>query len=136
MKIELTDLQIREIITLLEKAWVDTGRAFFAGLSDNLVRQHENLTAKDNKVNYSYAIIKDNYKELAKESTFLDNDYKATKFALIEKQMFKDGSEGINRIIYSNDLHDLQSKATNYVSWYNYPMNLTKDMQQNIRTIN
>jgi len=39
MNIELTDLQVRRIIELLEKAWIDTGKAFYAGLSDNVTQQ-------------------------------------------------------------------------------------------------
>lgn len=86
--------------------------------------------------NYSYAIIKDNYKYLAQESTLLDNDYRDTKYALIEKQCFKDGSEGINRIIYSDDLQGLQERATGYISWYNYPMKLSKNIQGYITALN
>lgn len=88
------------------------------------------------KANYLYAIVKENFKYLRQESAIFENDYKDTKYALIEKQMFKNGSEGINRIIYSNDLEELQNDAAKYVSWYNYPLNLTKNMQGYITNIN
>lgn len=39
MKIELTEQQIKRIIELLEREWVNTGKAFYAGLSDNIVQQ-------------------------------------------------------------------------------------------------
>lgn len=85
---------------------------------------------------YSYAIIKENYRELERESTLLDNNYKASKkYALIEKQCFDDGSETINRIVYDNDLYALQRIAEGYVSWYNYPTGVTKNIQGYISNI-
>jgi hypothetical protein len=82
--------------------------------------------------NYSYAIIQENYPELQRVSTLLENNYKPLKYAFIEKIMHKDGSESISRIIYSNDLEKLQNTASGYISWYNYPANLYKEMQGNI----
>ena len=79
--------------------------------------------------NYNYAIIKENYPALKQESAFLDNEYKPTKYCLIEKQCFKDGSEGINRIVYSDDLAQLSIQAKNYISWYNYPIGVCKGIQ-------
>jgi hypothetical protein len=79
---------------------------------------------------YHYVIIKHNYPELERESTLLDNKYKANKkYAFIDKGMHKDGSESIYYIEYSNDLEALQEKARRFVSWYNYPLNLSKNMQ-------
>jgi len=78
---------------------------------------------------YNYGVIVKNNETLKRESTYLDNDYKPTKYALIEKQVFKDGSEGINRIIYSSDLEQLISLTSIYPSWYNYPGNLKMNMQ-------
>ncbi len=82
---------------------------------------------------YSYAIIKYNYPELERESTLLDNKYRKTKYALIQKVVHKDGSENIATIYYSNDLEKLQEQANGYLSWYSYPISLYKDTQQNIR---
>ena len=78
---------------------------------------------------YSYGILKENYPDLAKESTLLDNNYKETKFALIEKQNFSDGSEVINRIIYSNDQEKLTVQLINYITWYNYINGKSKNIQ-------
>jgi hypothetical protein len=88
------------------------------------------------KTAYSYCIIKENYPELARETTLLESKYKKTKFAFIEKICHADGSENISRIVYSNDLQKLQSSANGYFSWYNYPLNLTKNIQQFISHIN
>jgi hypothetical protein len=81
---------------------------------------------------YNYAILLENTadKYLAQESTYLDNNYKKTKYAMIEKQVFKDGSEGINRIIYSNNLPKLTASLQTYVSWYNYIERKTKSINQ------
>jgi MinD superfamily P-loop ATPase len=81
---------------------------------------------------YCYAVIVKNYPALDRETVLLKNRYKKTKYAFIEKVSQKDGSEAISNIYYSNDLAALQLKAEGYVSWYNYPANLYKDMQQNI----
>lgn len=85
-------------------------------------------------VRYNYAILVENTsdKYLHQESTYLDNNFKKTKYALIEKQCFKDGSEGVNRIIYSNNLTDLQSQLIKYISWYDYIDMKTKNIQQYI----
>jgi len=83
---------------------------------------------------YNYALLVENTpdKYLQQESTYLDNNFRKTKYALIEKQVFKDGSEGINRIIYSNNLLKLKNTILNYVSWYDYIGMQTKNMQQYI----
>jgi hypothetical protein len=82
---------------------------------------------------YNYVIIKHNDPTFERESTLLDNKYsKSKKYAMMEKGIHNDGSESLNRIIYSNDLEDLQKMANSYISWYNYPMRLYKEMQQNI----
>jgi hypothetical protein len=86
---------------------------------------------------YNYVIIKHNYPELERENVLLNNKYKAKmKYAFIQKGVHKDGSESINFIEYSNDLETLQKRATGFISWYNYPMGIYKEMQQNILTLN
>lgn len=85
---------------------------------------------------YSYYIIKENNPYFAQESTLLDNNYKPkAKFAMFEKQVHKDRSESLNRIIYSSDLNNLQARAEKALSWYNYPQGLKKDIQGNISKI-
>lgn len=79
---------------------------------------------------YSYVIIKNNHPELERESVLLENNYKKSKkYAMLNKIVHKDGSENISTIIYSNDLESLQKRANNYVSWYNYPLGLSKNIQ-------
>ena len=82
---------------------------------------------------YNYVIIKENYPQLEKESVLLRNKYNPKKrYALINKGCHKDGSESIYFIEYSNDLQALQETAKEYVSWYNYPLGLYKEIQGNI----
>lgn len=81
------------------------------------------------KTSYSYVIIKHNCPELKKESTLLENNYKSTKYAMLNKIVHKDGSENISTITYSNDLEGLQKRANQFVSWYNYPIGLSKNIQ-------
>jgi hypothetical protein len=79
---------------------------------------------------YSYVIIKKNYPELERQSALSYNKYRKTKkYAFICKGVHKDYSESIYFIDYSNNLEELQQKATEYPSWYNYPMGLTKNIQ-------
>ena len=88
----------------------------------------DNFGAKTNQ--YSYAIIKENNLYLETQSVLLDNKYKkSAKYALIEKIVHKDGSENISRIVYGSDICKLQAMAAGYVSWYNYPLCLTKNIQ-------
>jgi hypothetical protein len=88
------------------------------------------------KTSYSYAIIKENYPELERESTLLENKYKASKrYALITKLVHKDGSENIPTIVYCNDIVSLQNIAKGFVSWYNYPLGVSKDIQGFLREI-
>ena len=85
---------------------------------------------------YNYAIIKENYPELERESTLTHNKYSARKkYAMLVKGVHKDGSESIYFIDYSNDLQELQEKASGYVSWYNYPMGVAKSIQGYLSTI-
>lgn len=86
--------------------------------------------------NYNYAIIKNNYPELERE-TVLDpitgNKYNSKKkYAIIVKGVFKDGSEGIYFIKYDNNLEKLHNMAKGYKSWYNYPLDLAKHINGNI----
>jgi len=53
----------------------------------------------------------------------------------IEKLSNKDGSESIANIYYSNDMADFQIRANGFVSWYNYPLNLKKNIQGYISNI-
>lgn len=85
---------------------------------------------------YHYAIIKENYPELDREKTLLDSKYlKSKKYALIDKGVHKDGSESIYFIRYSSSLEELQQLAHGYVSWYNYPMQLSKSINGYISEI-
>jgi hypothetical protein len=88
------------------------------------------------KTSYSYVIIKENYPELERESTLLPSKYKPRTYAFIEKIVNRDGSENISRIVYSNDITELQKNAQGYISWYNYPLGLTKNIQGYISTLN
>jgi hypothetical protein len=86
---------------------------------------------------YHYVIIKNNYPELERESALSYNKYKKSKkYALINKGVHTDGSESIYFIDYSNDLEELQSRAVEFISWYNYPLGLRKDIQGNINELN
>lgn len=86
---------------------------------------------------YNYCILVENTpdKYLHQESTYLPSPFKKTKFALIEKQVFKDGSEGINRIIYSNNQAKLTEQMKQYVSWYDYIVGQVKNIQGYISKI-
>ena len=55
---------------------------------------------------------------------------------MINKLVHKDGSENIATITYSNDLQALHNRAKGFVSWYNYPLGLCKNMQGYIRELN
>lgn len=85
---------------------------------------------------YNYVIIKENYPELERENVLLENKYKANRrYAMITKMVHKDGSESISTIVYSNDLQGLQERAKGFISWYNYPIGIAKDMQGYLREI-
>lgn len=83
---------------------------------------------------FCYAILVENTpdKYLRQESTFLPSEYKNTKYALIQKQHFNDGSEGINFIKYSDDLTELFGQLVQHVSWYDYVRGFTKNIQGNV----
>lgn len=85
---------------------------------------------------YSYVVIKHNYSDLAKESTYFESKYKKTKYAALYYTVHKDKSETFTHVVYSNNLDKLQIQANNFVSWYNYPLNLFKDIKGNIKHIN
>ena len=86
---------------------------------------------------YTYVIIKKNYPELERESTLLNNSYlKSKKYAFICKGIHEDGSESTYYIDYSNSLEELQERANKFGSWYNYPINLSKNMQGYITQLN
>ena len=85
---------------------------------------------------YNYVIIKENYPELERENVLLENKYKANRrYAMITKMVHNDGSESIPTIVYSNDLQGLQERAKGFISWYNYPIGIAKDMQGYLREI-
>jgi predicted glycosyltransferase len=95
-----------------------------------------NHKGKAMKTKYNYVIIKENYPELERESVVLTNKYSPKKkYAYINKGVHADGSESIYFIEYSNDLQDLQRKASGYVSWYNYPLGVAKNIQGYLREI-
>lgn len=82
------------------------------------------------KQGYNYKIIKKNYPYLEQESALLENNYNPKKkYAMIGKLVHKDGSESIDTIVYSNDIVALQKRASQFPSWYNYPLGLCKNMQ-------
>ena len=79
---------------------------------------------------YGYTILKYNTPELERESTLLKNNYKKSKvYALIYKSVYKDQSESITHIEYSNDYLDLAFKARVFVSWYDYIEGKKRDIQ-------
>lgn len=92
---------------------------------------------KSIKFPYLYAIVVNNNddRNLARETTTINNDFKNTKFALIEKQVNKDGTENINRIIYDDDINKLSEDAKKYVSYYNYVAGFKKNIQQYVSEI-
>lgn len=86
---------------------------------------------------YSYMIIKFNNPCFAQESVLLSNKYKkSAKYAMIEKLVHADGSESIANITYSSDIVKLQERASGFISWYNYPQGLTKNIQGYITQLN
>lgn len=88
------------------------------------------------KRKYNYAIIKENYPELQRESTLGENLYDPKKkYALIVKDVHSDGSESILFIHYDNYLHKLHKQAKYYPSWYNYPIGISQDMQGCLREL-
>lgn len=84
---------------------------------------------------YNYAIIKENYPELERESVLTHNKWKNKKYAMLVKGVHKDGSESIYFIKYSNDLEELQNEAKDFPSWYNYPLGVSKSIQGYISEI-
>jgi hypothetical protein len=86
---------------------------------------------------YSYVQIVSNSIEISKlKSIASDNKYlKSKKYAFICKSVCNDNSEFIGFIIYSNDIIDLQNRANGFVSWYNYPQNLSKSINGYINII-
>lgn len=94
----------------------------------------QNLNNNIMKTQYNYAIIKENYPELAREIVLSPSKnsnkwLKTKKYAMIVKGVHKDGSESIYFIKYSNDLPELQTQAKGYPSWYNYPIGISKNIQ-------
>jgi hypothetical protein len=85
---------------------------------------------------YSYIIIKENYPSLERENVLLHNKYNSKlKYAFINKLVHKDKSESIAFIDYSNDLQELQKRADGFISYYNYPLGVTKSIQGYISEI-
>lgn len=83
---------------------------------------------------FRYAIIKESYPELARESVLEPNKNAnkyspKKKYAMIVKLVHKDGGESIYFIRYSNDIVELQEQASKYQSWYNYPIGISKNIQ-------
>ena len=84
---------------------------------------------KTNSFNYSLLVENTKERYLQYESTFLNSPFKKTKYALIEKQHFSDNSEGINRIMYSNNIDSLREQMKTYPSWYDYIAGKSKNLQ-------
>lgn len=94
-----------------------------------------NTKTKDQEVvKYTYGILRENTQlaALHQLDTFLPCKHKKTKYGIIEKALMPDGSEIIVRVIYGSNLEQLTDTLKKYVSWYNEPLCLKKDMQQNI----
>jgi len=89
----------------------------------------------DKERSFHYAIIVHNSSDNHNRNVLLSNNYKNTKYCMIDRGVHKDGSESEYFIIYSNNLEMLQNKASKYVSWYNYPIGLRKEIQGNISEI-
>lgn len=83
---------------------------------------------------YSYGILRENTERAALQqiNTLLPCKHKKTKYGIIEKAVINNGSEIVVRVIYSSNLQQLTETLKKYVSWYNEPLGLKKDMQQNI----
>lgn len=89
-----------------------------------------------NKTGFSYVVIKYNNPAFAKESTLLDNKYKkSAKYAMFFRTVHKDSSESLTHIKYLSDMEELQRVANSFVSWYNYPLSIYKDIQGYIKHI-
>ena len=85
---------------------------------------------ENKKTKYSYVIIKESYPELERQSVLLRNKYSARKkYAFINKVVHSDGSESIAYIDYSNNLQELHERAKGFISWYNYPIGVSKSIQ-------
>jgi len=86
---------------------------------------------------YHYAIVVNNTTErnLNRETTLLNNKFKKTKFALIDKIVNEDGTENIYNIVYSNDINKLSEDAKKYLSYYNYVAGYMKNIQGYISEI-
>jgi hypothetical protein len=87
------------------------------------------------KTGYSYVIIKHNDPTFEREKTYFESKYKKTKYAMFNKTIHKDGSETLTSIKYSNDIEQLQNEASQYISWYNYPLGVSKNIQGYLREI-
>ena len=84
----------------------------------------------------NYAIIKHNFPWLERLTVLTHNKNNAKKkYALIVKGVHKDSSESIFFIDYSNDLEELQKKASAFMSWYNYPLGVGKSFSGTFRAI-
>lgn len=87
------------------------------------------------KLPYNYAIIKENFPDLERESTLIPGKWKNKKYAMIIKVVHKDGTESITYIKYRNDLQGLQNDARGFVSWFNYPLGIAKNINGNLMEI-
>lgn len=85
---------------------------------------------------YNYAILKYNNESFQHVGVLLKNKYDPKKkYALIFKSSHNDGSESITNIIYSNDLEGLHTKAKGFISWYNYPIGIYKNLEGQINSL-
>lgn len=95
----------------------------------------KNNTKLIGKEGYTYVVIKHNDELFSHDSTLLRSKWKKTKYICLFKTMHKDGSESLTHYKCSNNLEAIQKEAKEYVSWYNYPIGLRKDLQGYISEI-
>ena len=100
------------------------------------VNQWEALLNNDFKP-FTYVVIQPNNPIFERQNVLTYNKYlKSKKYAFICKGIHKDGSESTYFIEYSNDLNELQKKASGYQSWYNYPAGFFKSLDGTIKELN
>ena len=86
---------------------------------------------------YSYTILVKNSPEryLHQESTLQKSVFKESKYALISKQCYSNGTEKIDFIYYSDDIDLLMILNEKSVSWYDYVNGKCKSIQGYIRDL-
>lgn len=113
--------------------------AWFRGANNsNLEKAEKGIVYNPKKELYKYGMLKNNTPELClkQESTIEPNEFKNTRYGLIEKVCYSDGTEAINCIMYSDDLEECVNKLKTYPSWYNYVNGFTMNLQGYVSEIN